>query len=300
MVDLIAKGDKKMQGGFVSMFMGVAYDEVRDLYEQGVNQLKMNKQWEEAANVYMFKLVSVAEKDGAAKYQLAGYYQQAGDCLKKISWAASRAPFEKAVGILQTDGKFQQAGKILKSLAEGLEEEAVGEEELGHIRDMYRRACDMFEMDDFSKSQLSACRLKLAEFAANAGQTREAIEIYEEEGKRCLQNNLLTYGAKDKFFDAGILHLLEGDAITCKLARDRYTQDDPRWAQSQEGKLYSGLVDAFEAEDEKAFVNGLAEYNEVKPLNDWQCRYLNRVRLGLSRAHANPMPAHEEHDLDLA
>merc|ERR1719436_2141416 len=74
-------------------------------------------------------------------------------------------------------------------------------------KDYYKRAAEMFELDDHGKSNFTKCNLKLAEYAAKDGELQEAIRIFEAEGEKALQNNLLQYGAKDHFFRAGILHL---------------------------------------------------------------------------------------------
>merc|ERR1711879_533135 len=128
--------------------------------------------------------------------------------------------------------------------------------------DHYKRAADMFELDDHSKSNVTKCKLKVADLAAmdtenpEAGRL-EAIEILESEGKKALENTLLSYGAKEHFLKAGILHLVGGDSVTATLRNDEYRKLDPRFGQSREGELLQALVDAFEATDVDKFVDKL-------------------------------------------
>lgn len=53
----------------------------------------------------------------------------------------------------------------------------------------------------------NALRLQVAQFSAELGQYGEAIGIYEDVAKRCVDNNLLKYSAKGYLLNAGICHL---------------------------------------------------------------------------------------------
>merc|ERR1712217_277799 len=104
-------------------------------------------------------------------------------------------------------------------------------------KDYYKRAAEMYELDDHGKSNFTKCNLKLAEYAAKDGELQEAIRIFEAEGEKALQNTLTQYSAKDHFFRAGLLYLLTGDTVSVNLAVERYGNLDPRFAGSREGEL---------------------------------------------------------------
>lgn len=95
-------------------------------------------------------------------------------------------------------------------------------DDVATIKSYFSRACDMFEMDDYGKSNLTQCRLKIAEYAAKEGHYSEAIKIFESEARKCISNDLTKYKAKDYFWQAGVLHLVVGDLVTCKIALERY------------------------------------------------------------------------------
>lgn len=308
MSELVIQGDKKLKGGFMSFLTGVPYDEAQDLYEQAVNQLKLEKDWVGAADVYIYKLIPVGEKTQAPRFQMANWYVEAAKCLAKIDPKKSLAPYESAIKLFQADGKYMNAGNHLKAIAESLEESQIGDDDAELIQKYYERACDMFDMDDYGKSKLSQCRLKLAESLAKAGRYKEAIDKFEEEGRKALQNSLQQYSAKDHFFKAGCLHLVRGDVTTCNIARTRYCQDDPRFEKSLEGELFSKLVDALENQQEQDFVNALAEYNDIKPLDPWFVTHLTTVRESLQASaqraniagHTGKAGAAADDDFDLS
>ena len=53
----------------------------------------------------------------------------------------------------------------------------------------------------------SSVPLQVAQFSSELGKYTEAIAIYEDVAKRCVDNNLLKYSAKGYLLNAGICHL---------------------------------------------------------------------------------------------
>jgi len=168
---------------------------------------------------------------------------EAGNVMKRVSSLKAVEHYEKAISIYNAAGRFQNSGKLLMSIAELYENEHLQHKE---VKEYYKRAAEMFELDDHGKSNFSKCNLKYAEYCAKDNDLQAAIEIFEVEGEKALQNNLLQYGAKDHFFRAGILHLATGDTVNVNLAVDKYRSLDPRFAGSREGALLGSLAEAFE------------------------------------------------------
>jgi len=59
----------------------------------------------------------------------------------------------------------------------------------------------------YPRGMKNGFRLQVAQFSAELGQYGEAIGIYEDVAKRCVDNNLLKYSAKGYLLNAGICHL---------------------------------------------------------------------------------------------
>ena len=113
---------------------------------------------------------------------------EAANCMKKADPMKATLLYDKVIQTYSEDGRFSQAGKLLKQVAEMLKEERVEDDD--RVLDYYMRACDMFEMDDFGKSNYTNCNLKVAEFLSKKSEWRKAIDIYETEGRKCLSNNM--------------------------------------------------------------------------------------------------------------
>lgn len=284
---LVSEAEKTMKGGFFSCLAGSRrYDEASELYQQAATQFKLAKQWQEAGAAYA-QCALCASRTGDPSSE-ASFHTEAGNALKRISSEQAVEHFEQAVAIHSAGGKFSQAGKLLVEMAEML-----GAEHLDHkeLKILYRRAVEMYELDDHGKSKCTACNLKLAEYCANDGEYNESIRIFESEGEIALGSTLLQYGAKDHFFRAGILHLVMGDSVTVNLALEKYQSLDPRFAVSPEGELLSALAPAFEATDVDSFTQKLQEFDNMSKLDAWKTRFLLKVKDSMSPA--------QQDDLDL-
>merc|ERR1712178_530120 len=167
------------------------------------------------------------------------------------------------------------------------------------VKDYYKRAAEMFELDEHGKSNLTKCNLKVAEFAAKDGELQEAIRIFESEGEKALGNNLLQFNAKDRFLNAGILHLVEGDSVTVNLALEKYRSLDPRFASSREGELMGKLAEAFESADVELFTDKLFEYDSVTKLDAWKTDFLIKVKENMTGGGADPLGGYGGGAVDL-
>jgi len=277
------QAEQKLKGGGFMSFLtgGPKYDEAAELYQQASNQFKLAREWTEAANC-LNQCAFCAQCAGSTSDQ-ANYLMEAGNILKKWSTALAVEQFEKAVAIHSAGGRFQQAGKLLLQIAEMREQECVGDNGKKELVDCYKRATDMFELDDHSKSNVTKCQLKVANHVAQDTEQPEkgrleAIQIFEAEGEKALGNTLLSYGAKEHFLNAGILHLVGGDSVTSTLANEKYRNLDPRFASSREGELLQVLVEAFEDTDVDKFVEKLHMFESTTQLNNWRVQFLLKVK----------------------
>jgi alpha-soluble NSF attachment protein len=272
--DLVHKAEQKLKGGFLACLAGSRrYEEASELYEQAATQFKISRDWQEAANCYS-QCAHCSSVLGSNSDE-ARYFEEAGGMLKKISTAQAVEQYEKAIGIHSACGSFQRSGKLLMSIAELYEAENLQDK---MVKEYYKRAAEMFELDDHGKSNLSKCMHKVALFAAKDGDLEEAIKIFENEGVKATQNSMLQYGAKEHFLNAGILHLVGGDSVTVNIALERYQGLDPRFESSREGLLLSALAEALEGQDADLFVDKLSEYDGVTKLDPWRTQFLVKVK----------------------
>lgn len=271
---MVKQADEKIKGGFLSCWAGTGrFEEASELYEQAANQYKLTKQWQEVADCWS-QCAYCAQKTGDSNAE-ANSFQEAGNALRRISTSGAVEAYEQAIAVLSSSGSFSRAGKLLKSIAELHEQEKLDGTE---CKACWKRAAEMFELDDHSKSNISECNLKVAEYAAKDGELQEAIRLFEAEGEKALRVTALQYGAKEHFLRAGLVHLLVGDPVNVTLAVERYNALDPRFASSREGELLVGLAEAFEQSDGESFTERLQSFDSVTKLSAWKTDVLLKVR----------------------
>lgn len=105
MSTLLAAGDKKLQTSLFSYFTGVDYEGAVDLYEQAANTLKGQRDFQGAASVYIHKLLPIAEKAGASRWQQSKWWDEAAKNLKHVDEKLMVAPVKRAVELLKLDNK---------------------------------------------------------------------------------------------------------------------------------------------------------------------------------------------------
>eukprot|EP00918_Siedleckia_nematoides_P013765 GHVU01029961.1.p2 GENE.GHVU01029961.1~~GHVU01029961.1.p2 ORF type:complete len:218 (-),score=31.83 GHVU01029961.1:2840-3493(-) len=136
-----------------------------------------------------------------------------------------------------------------------------------------------------NRSQHTQCILKYAELAAQHDRKYdEAIKIFEAEAEKAVASNLIQFNAKEYLLKAGILRLCVGDTVDINLSLENYSDLDPRFSSSREGKLFANLCSAFEANDLEKFVGSIREYDSISRLDAWKVAMLSIVKTGLSSA----------------
>lgn len=270
------------------MFTGGArIDEAQELYQKAGNQFKLAHEWNDAADCYV-QYAFCSQKLGIASEEAQGYVE-AANCLRKVSPESSLEWFEKAIEMFSNAGRYQQAAKQLKIVAEMMEQE----DKLDKAAEYYQKAAEMFEMDEHSKSSISQCNVKLAEINTKMGKYAEAAKTFEKEGEKALGNHLLQFGAREHFLKAGILYLASGDSVTATIACDRYHQMDPRMEGTRESQLLKGLTAAFVENDVDAFMAAVQEYDAISRLDPWKTEVLVHAKKKLQGGESGHVEAGE-------
>ena len=112
--------------------------------------------------------------------------------------------YEEAISIFCDMGRFPNAAKLEKEIAEMYESDNQADKAVQH----YRQAANYYQSED-SVNMVNQCLLKVAHFEALNEKYDEAISIFEKVAQACLEKNILKFNAKGHLFCAGILHLCQ-------------------------------------------------------------------------------------------
>ncbi|KAL8274214.1 hypothetical protein Esti_001899 [Eimeria stiedai] len=302
---LLRKAEQAMKApGFLGQLFGreADYDTATQLLQQCAQRYKLARVFPEAATCYL-KAAEAANKARDAHTE-ATLYVEAGNCMRRHSLPDAVPFFLKGVSVLLATGRLAAAAKIHRQLAE--EYENMGDREAAATH--FLKASELFETDEFSKTQYSHCICKYAELLAWGGddpsrsrgsdaaaETLEtAAKIFESEGYKASQNNLLQYGAKDLFFKALLLRLATprhdpGEVVDLQLALGRYGERNPHFSSSREAQLVKQLVAAAEERDSDAFAAAVEAYDSITRLDPWKVHFLLKAKALLGGEGADAM-----------
>ncbi|KAH8740175.1 hypothetical protein FG386_001836 [Cryptosporidium ryanae] len=322
--EIFRRAEKASRGssGFLSSFFsgGPDYDNAIQLYLESGNKYKMLKSWVESCECFNRAAdLSLKQNDfiGASNY-----YTECGNIMKRTNLQKSIPYYLKAVELYNKSGRFSQSGKLFKDIAESLENEYRYEESCEY----YKKAADLFDMDEYRKSAYSSCILKYADIvslcvseqndASNLSTDKlyESMKIYEEEAKKALGNSLIKYNAKEYLFKSFLIVLSLDDPVDAQIKFDKYSNIDQSFRGSQQGKLCSSILGILEKKQKPSdeqedslyrnslveeFTQVIEEYNSIYPFDDWKVHFLSIVKKNLSKVNINITEKTENNEFDL-
>ncbi|KAG2483265.1 hypothetical protein HYH03_017863 [Edaphochlamys debaryana] len=270
--DFRKQAEKKLKSVFGGMFGGSSkYEDAAELLEKAANNYKLAKMGAEAAEMYEKLAGCYLKMD--SKHEAASSYVEAAKVISKVDPGRSQHMLRQAVTLYTDMGKLNMAAKQLKEIAEQMEKQGQKDEAIQY----YTQAGDLFEMEG-SNSEATKCKLKIAEFSAEAGRYSKAVELFEDAARRAVENNLLKYSARGYLLQAGIccLAYLRPDDVVKKL--DKYRGIDLQFDGSREANLLDGLVEARRELDESKFATLLAEFDAITRLDPWKVKILREAK----------------------
>ncbi|GMH46632.1 hypothetical protein TrRE_jg10939 [Triparma retinervis] len=229
--------------------------------------------YQKAGNCY--KLESTHEASAAL--------MDAGNCYKKSSPPSAISAFRAAVSNWCEAGRFNQAAKLTKEIAEMYEKD----NEVVEAIDNYSQAATFFDTEN-SKSQGNTCKAKVAELCSAVLEPPDfarAADIYETLGRNCLDSALIKYNAKNYFTSAVFCQLAMGDAVAARMKIEHFGGMDFSFRDSREGKLCDALCQSFDDYDPSAMATACMEFDRVSKLDAWKTQILVRSTFPNPPAH---------------
>jgi len=157
--EYIKKAKQNQNPGFFSKLFSskeTRLEESLDLLEKAANIFKLLKKWQEAGDI----LINCAQIQRELNSDSANFFIEAAHCYSFVDSQKSIDAQNSALEVYTQTGKFQQAGKIQKQIAEK------HEENLDYIKaaECFKKAGDFYKMDSMNtKSYQQGCFLKFAD-----------------------------------------------------------------------------------------------------------------------------------------
>ena len=135
---------------------------------------------------------------------------------------------------------------------------------------------------------LSACvqvYVKLGALYLERGEWSKAGDTFEKAAKVSVENSINKGSVHEYLYTALLAYLVQSSQhFNTDLPRAKYREyvaADRRHEGTREFKLVHRCMEAFDAEDSKAFVKAIAEHNKVREIDDTSAKCLLRVKQAL-------------------
>lgn len=271
------------------------YEDAAELYQKAGNCYKVEEKWQEAGDSYM-KAADLFQNKLESTHEASSALMDAGNCFKKVSPPSAITAFRAAVSNWCEAGRFNQAAKITKEIAEMYEKDG----EVVEAIENYNQAATFYETEN-SKSQGNACKAKVAELCSavlDPPDFSRSAEIYEDLGRGCLDSALVKYNAKNYFTSAVFCLLAMGDAVAARMKIEQFGGMDFSFRDSREGKLCEALCQAFDDFDPGAMATACMEFDRVSKLDAWKTQILVKVKRNIEEMGGGG-GGDEEEEVDL-
>jgi len=179
----------------------------------------------------------------------------------------------KGIALLTEEGKFSQAGKYEKELAEMYEKVEDPDNAIKH----YEIAGEYYDMEG-SKATAAECFGKIVPLYAAKGDFSKAAEILEKMADG-LGGGLSKYTIKEHLLKAGIMYLcIPEDTVAAKKAVERWSKKySDNFGGTREHTFVTQLVGAATNGDADGFKKIISEWEFVSPLDSFKRTYLDKA-----------------------
>jgi len=246
------------------------YEDAAELYTKAAKQYQLAKAYIDAGNAFM-KACDCYSHSSYGAYNIATCYIQAAHSFSKQDVPAGIAAMLKGISLLSEDGKFSQAAKYEKELAEMFE--TLGD--LDNAIKHYEIAGEYFDMEG-SKATGAGCLEKIIPIVSDKGDYHKAIELIE---KICdgYSTSLSRYSIKELCLKAGILYLCVPDKVAANKGMDKWAAKYGDFKGSREHQFLSQLIVAFQKDDGDMFKKAVDEWQTISSLDRFKDKFLAKA-----------------------
>jgi alpha-soluble NSF attachment protein len=230
------------------------YEDAAEVYTKAAQQYQLAKSFADAGSAYE----KAAECYGHSKFSVNRVpmcYIHAAQAFAKQDVNLAFEPMKKGVLLLAEDGKFGQAAKYEKELAEMYHSTEDPENTIKH----YEIAGDYFEMEG-STATGADCWLRVVPLYAESGQYDKAIEYLEKICDGTIKG-LARYSIKDHCVKAGILFLCIPDHVAAKKNLDKWLKKYGEvLSGTSEHSFLESIISCFANSDVDGYRTAVGEY----------------------------------------
>ncbi|KAJ9453319.1 Alpha-soluble NSF attachment protein 2 [Diplonema papillatum] len=266
--ELFDQAEKKLKKWFS---FSNKYEEAGELFSKAAHAFKVAKEWKSAGTAFM--RCSDCHHHNGDSYDCTEALVEAAKCFKKVRAEDTELCYKTAIDMQCDEGRFSQAAKLQKELAEYYKEG----EDYDKAVEAYKKAVDYFAGEEQTTSANTALLEVAKIYAEVLSMPEEAIRAYETVAKAYLQHGSMKYQVKGIIMQCMMArfsmvksHNAEEMGSLLRDALGRYSEMDIQFAGTRECELLEMIVQAVCDEDPATVSKAAAAYEDFKKLDDYQ------------------------------
>ena len=268
---ILSNARKIIKGNIFSKILSdkeARYNRAIDLYRVAANQFKITKRDKEA-------IVCLTEASEITNTNIfVELMQEIAKLYKKNNLnEKSIESYERIIPILIKQGKFYNLGQIYNIICEL-------HTDIQKQINSLKRAVEMYECANNSGSLCNKLNIQLAELYSRNEEYKLAIELFEQCAIYMIDQPLLKYNAKSIYLKSILCKLCYDDVNETRTLIEKYVNEFVPFCDSRECKLVKDIIDAYEKQNEKEFVDILIDYDSISRLDD---KLINHLLLNIKR-----------------
>jgi len=247
------------------------YEDAAELYTKAAQQYQLAKAFQDAGTAH----VKAGECYGFSKFsqnRVPMCCIHAGQNFAKQDVNLAFEPMKKGIQLLAEDGKFGQAAKYEKEVAEMYKSIEDIENAIKH----YETAGDYFEAEG-SKATGADCWLQVVPLYAEYEKYDKAIE-YLEKVCEAIAPTLARYSIKDHCVKAGILCLCIPDCVAAKKNVEKWANKyGENFRGTKEHSFLESIISCAANSDVEGYRTAVEEYKLVTKMDGFKETYLKKA-----------------------
>ena len=239
-----------------------------DYYEQLVEEAekaKINKNLKLAGQLF--------SKASKLKNDSYDTYIEAGKCYKTVNYLESIKNFMSAITILLKEYRFGMAARYYDDIAQMYQDNEDEENSLLY----YKEAAKYYTRDN-KPTSADKCLEQVGFFLSNKNDFQEASEIFENIGLEKAKSQVGRFSTVKYFIKCLYCLMAMGKFDESILKMKDFKIRCPELIDSREFLLIENLIKYCKKRNGKKFDKILNEYDEITPLNVWECKILDKIK----------------------
>jgi len=247
------------------------YEDAAELFVKAAKQLQLARASPLAGNAYL-RASECYQRSEFSQNQVATCLINAAHNFIKENVPQAINCMLKGIALLTEDGKFNQAAKYEKELAEMYENVDDPDNAVKH----YEIAGEYYDMEG-SKTTGAECLGKIVPLYAAKGDYGKAAELLEKMAD-AQNGSLAKYSLKEHCLKAGILYLCIPDNVAAKKLIERCSSKfSDNFRGTREYTFIVQLVGAATNGDADGFKKVISEWESVSALDSFKRTYLDKA-----------------------